>query len=253
MIKTATLIVLTVRFLRSNRRAAVATAFSQMLVHGRILASHTMDHWKLLIPGLLVAFRAALGPAMILISLRWKSGAPLTVCIMLALLSDVFDGILARRWRVATDALRRWDTRADTLFYACVFCVILLHFPSALERRWALIGGLIAAEVLQHVFAAIKYGRHASYHSILSKIWGLMMAAGMIALLGFGLDNWFLDLVITWGILCNLQGLAMTLILPTWQHDVLTLFHAVRLRSEVGRRLAGPNRAEARAEGDLFI
>ncbi len=236
MIKTTTLMLLTLRLLRSNRRTALAVTFSQMLIHGRLLAKRAYSNSKLRIPGLLVAFRAALGPVMVLISLLSKSGLPLTVCIAMALLSDVFDGVLARRWGVATEALRRWDTRADTLFYTCVFAVMLLRYPAAVEQRWVLIVGLIIAEVLQHVFAAIKYGRHASYHSILSKIWGMMMAAAMIALLGFGVNNWFLDLVLGWGILCNLQGLVMTLLLPTWQHDVLTLFHAVRLRRASGHR-----------------
>ena len=259
MIKTTALIVLAVRFLRSNRRTAVAIALSQMLVRGRLLARRACSNGKLQVPGLLVAFRATLGLIMVLISLKWKSGIPLTICIVMALLSDVFDGLLARRWGVATDALRRWDTRADTFFYACVFAVILLNHPAAMERRWVLVAGLIIAEVLQHVFAAVKYGRHASYHSILSKIWGVMMATAMIALLGFGLDNWFLDLVIGWGILCNLQGLAMTLLLPTWQHDVLTLFHAVRLRTAIVRAQhsqygAAARWAEARrANGDQFI
>jgi hypothetical protein len=111
-----------------------------------------------------------------------------------------------------------------------------------------LIASLITAEVVQHVFAAVKYGRHASYHSILSKIWGLMMAAATIALLGFGVDNWFLDLAIAWGILCNLQGLMMTLLLPKWQCDVPTLFHAWRLRNKektavTWERRSAPSRA----------
>ena len=55
----------------------------------------------------------------------------------------------------------------------------------------------------------------------------------MIALLGFGLDSWLLDLSIAWGILCNVQGLAMTLLLPDWQRDVPTLFHAVQMRRQL--------------------
>jgi len=252
VIKTTALVLLTMRLLRSNRRTAIAVAFSHVLVRGRVLASRVVSNGKLQVPALLVVFRAVLGPAMILISLRWKSGIPLVVCIAMALFSDVFDGILARQWGVATESLRRWDTRADTSFYICVLAVILLRYPAAMERRWALIGGLIIAEVLQHVFAAIKYGRHASYHSILSKIWGLMMAAVMIALLGFGLDNWSLDLVLGWGILCNVQGLVMTLLLPTWQHDVLTLFHAVRLRKKINRQPV--DRLEIKwVDGERFI
>jgi len=182
-----------------------------------------------------VSFRAALGPGIIVVSLVWPKGWALTACIGLALLSDVLDGVLARRWHIDTENLRRWDTRADTLFYACVLVVALLRYPAAIERRWLLIAGLLTAEVATHVLAAVKFGRHASYHSVLSKIWGLLLASSMIALLGFGMDkgNWLLDLSIVWGILCNLQGLAMTLLLPVWQRDVPTLFHAVRLRRQL--------------------
>ncbi|HSM86134.1 MAG TPA: CDP-alcohol phosphatidyltransferase family protein [Candidatus Limnocylindrales bacterium] len=234
MIKTTSLALLALRYMRSNRRASAAATFGQMLVRSRLLARRARskwNHWKLRLPVLLVSFRAALGPVTILCGLLSRRGFLLTACIGLALLSDVLDGALARRWHRDTENLRRWDTRADTFFYACVLLLILLRHPSALERRWVLIAGLITAEALQHVFAAAKYGRHASYHSILSKIWGLMMAAAMAALLGFGSDNWFLDLTIAWGILCNLQGLAMSLLLPTWHRDVPTLFHALRLRA----------------------
>ena len=85
----------------------------------------------------------------------------------------------------------------------------------------------------------MKFGRHASYHSVLSKIWGLMMASAMCALLGAGMDNWFLDLTLIWGILCNLQGLIMSLMLPCWHRDVPTLFHAVRLRRELNKPYHG--------------
>jgi hypothetical protein len=59
-----------------------------------------------------------------------------------------------------------------------------------------------------------------------------MMATALCALLSFGFDNWFLDLTLAWGILCNLQGLAMSLMLRTWHKDVPTLFHAARIRRQ---------------------
>lgn len=234
MIKTTTLALLTLRICRSNRRASAVALLSQAVVKVRLQAERVHSRcrsWQHLVPGLLVSFRAALGPVMIILNVLSQKGCIAAVCIGLALLSDVFDGMLARRWQLDTVTLRRRDTRADTLFYACVLAVIWFRYPESLERRWVLIAGLITAEVIQHTFAAVKYGRHASYHSWISRIWGLMMASAMIALLGWGIDNWFLDLTIAWGILCNVQGLAMSLLLPTWHNDVPTLFHAFRLRA----------------------
>lgn len=235
MIKTSALALLMLRYLRSNRRASVSVVLSQALVHGRLWTkhvSHGWDYWKLKLPSFLIRVRIALGPGMIVVSFFSPRGAVLMICIGLALLTDIFDGLLARRWQLDTETLRRWDTRADTFFYICVLSVAMLRYPAAFERRWILLIGLAIVEAAQHIFAAIKYGRHASYHSVLSKIWGLMMATAMCALLSFGLDNWFLDLTLAWGILCNLQGLAMSLMLPTWHKDVPTLFHAARIRRQ---------------------
>ena len=246
MLKTTTVIVLAFRYLRSNRRPAIAMSISALLVRARLLARRVHERWKLRLPAMLVSFRAALGPVIVLIGAKWRSGTPLAVCIIMALMSDAFDGILARRWQVDTENLRRWDTRADTFFYACVLLTILLRNPNTLVRHWILIVALIGAEIVQHLFALFKYQRHASYHSILSKIWGLWMAAGMVALLAFGMDNWFLDFVFGWGILCNLQGLAMSLLLPEWQRDVPTLFHAWRLRGAQQKKFhvsTAPSRA----------
>jgi phosphatidylglycerophosphate synthase len=235
MIKTTTFALLALRYLRSNRRASVSVALSQVLFRARFWTkriSDGWDSWKLRVPVFLIFVRFALGPGIMFLSCFSPHGALLVTCIGLALLSDIFDGVLARRWYLDTETLRRWDTRADTFFYICVLLVAMLRYPDAFERRWILLAGLAAAEAMQHAFAAIKYGRHASYHSILSKIWGLMMATAMCSLLGFGLDNWFLDLTLAWGILCNLQGLAMSLMLPTWHKDVPTLFHAARIRQQ---------------------
>ncbi len=230
MIKTTTLALLLLKYFRSNRRMAFWAAVSGVVVRTRLLAGRAQERWKPRLPALLVSFRAALGPLIIGLAAFSQSRLVLVACIGLASLSDVLDGMLARRWGIATEDLRRWDTRADTFFYLCVAIAVLLRYPQAIENRLVLVAGLATAEVVQHVIAAAKYGRHASYHSIISKLWGLLMAAATVALLGFGVDNWFLDLTLSWGILCNAQGLAMTLILPTWNRDVPTLWHAWRLR-----------------------
>lgn len=249
MIKTAALLALAVRCLLSNRRTAMAIAFAQALVHARLWARRARSGWKTRIPAVLVSFRAALGPVVVLLSLARSptSGAFIAALIVLALLSDIFDGMLARLWEVDTEDLRRWDTRADTFFYLCVLIAVLLRHPLAIVDRWPLITALLAAEAAQHLFALHKYRRHASYHSVLSKIWGLLMATAMISLLGLNVDGWFTDFTLGWGILCNLQGLAMSLLLPTWHRDVPSLFHAIRLRSSATKQARQTTLAPSRA------
>ena len=55
-------------------------------------------------------------------------------------LSDVYDGILARRWGTETAALRVADSAADTVFYLGVLsAVIARHWPVLRDRLALLI------------------------------------------------------------------------------------------------------------------
>jgi CDP-diacylglycerol--glycerol-3-phosphate 3-phosphatidyltransferase len=235
MIKTATLAILAWRLLRSNRKASVGMALSQALLRMRHWAGRAADQlnlWKPYLPDVLILLRIALGPGIVFLSIFSHRGSWLVACIAVAMLSDILDGMLAQRWHVDTEDHYRWDSRADLFFYACVLLVAVTRYPGAFERRWILVACLLAAEIAQHAFARIKYGRFASYHSALSKIWGGMMTIAMCALLGFGWNNWILDVTLGWGILCNLQGIVMSAMLPAWHENVLTIFHAVQLRRQ---------------------
>jgi phosphatidylglycerophosphate synthase len=68
------------------------------------------------VPWGLVVLRAIGGPTIMLGSNGKWPGDWLAILVLLALLSDVYDGILARRWGVETPALRVWDSIADTVF-----------------------------------------------------------------------------------------------------------------------------------------
>lgn len=158
--------------------------------------------------------------------LRWAFGA----CLIVAFVTDVFDGIIARRLKVATARLRRLDSVADSLFYfAAVFAVWHLH-PQVLLRHAGLLGVLATLEAGRYAFDYLKFGREASYHMWSSKLWGLLLFAAFLTMLALPFSDGVLLAAIIGGIVADLEGLLISLLLPYWQHDVPTLFHALRLR-----------------------
>ena len=188
--------------------------------------------WKHKLPWAMIISRAALGPIIVLFSQDAQRGVLFAAGILIALFLDIFDGILARRWNIATPLLRRCDTLADTLFYACAIVAVALRYPVTAHRLWPLVVVLVVLEFTQHTFSLLKFGCLASYHSRLSKIWGLLLATALIALFGFGYDK-LLAIAIGGGILCNLEGFAMSFLLPAWHHDVPSLGYALWMRREI--------------------
>jgi len=95
---------------------------------------------------------------------------------------------------------------------------------------------LAALEVARYVLDLLKFGREASYHMWSSKLWGLALFAGFLALLVGGDDGVAVTAAIVLGIVADLEGLAISCTLKTWKSDVPSIVHALRLRAD---RLTG--------------
>ena len=129
-----------------------------------------------------------------------------------------------------TSTLRFADSLADTVFYLGVAGALWLRQPQVLHRNWHLLAVLFALGGARYIFDLTKFGKAASYHSYLAKCWGLVMALALIAVISFGGLEWLVRTSIVIGVLTNLEGLAMSLLLLRWQNDVKTLPAAWRLR-----------------------
>jgi CDP-diacylglycerol--glycerol-3-phosphate 3-phosphatidyltransferase len=153
------------------------------------------------------------------------------ICLVAAFLSDIFDGVLARRLGIATPGLRRLDSIADTIFYVgATFAVWHLH-PSAITDRWMPLVALLTIELCRYGLDFLKFRRETAYHMWSSKLWGVALFAGFISLLAFGKDGYIVDAAIYIGLAADLEGLAISLTLNRWHSDVPSIYHAMRLRT----------------------
>lgn len=186
------------------------------------------------VPVMLTGFRAFLAPVVALLSMYDPLPAAFATILVAAFVSDVFDGVLARRLGIATASLRRLDSAADSLFYAaCVFAAWHLY-PEAITQRVGPLAVLAGLEILRYVIDFAKFQREASYHMWSSKLWGIALFAGFFSLLVLGEDGTAVSLAVYIGIAADLEGLVISFILPRWQADVPSVVHALRERRRAG-------------------
>ncbi len=189
----------------------------------------------------MLATRALLGPAILLAALAHWPGKLLGFVVLLALLSDIFDGILARRWSTDTPNLRLSDSLADTVFYLGTAAALWVREPQLLRHNASLLATLAALELTRYLLDLTKFGKSAGYHSWLSKLWGLVLAFSLVAVFSFRTLRPLIPVSIALGIASNLEGLAISLVLPRWQTDVKHLGAAWRLRRHIqGSNLIKP-------------
>ena len=151
------------------------------------------------------------------------SGRVASIILAVGFLSDVFDGVVARQFGVATAGLRRLDSAVDTVFYlAAAFCLWRLHPSAIVSHRW-LIAAVIGTLLIDHAFELWKFGREASYHAWLAKVWGAALFAALIALF-VAADDRLLTLALWVGVASHVENFFITLRLREWRHDVKSVW-----------------------------
>jgi phosphatidylglycerophosphate synthase len=192
-----------------------------------------MEKIRWAVPWAMAAARALLGPVVIVGDRCKWSPMALAGLVVTALLSDVFDGVLARRWRVDTAGVRLFDSMCDLAFYVCVGVALWLYQPQILHGNLALLYALLAIEAANFAANFAKFGRPASYHSYLAKAWGLVLATAIAIAFATSHAGLLMRVALAIGIASNLETIAMSLMLPVWRRDVKTIAEAWRIRKEI--------------------
>lgn len=183
------------------------------------------------LPFALVWFRALLAMFVLCISIPRCSWAPTFIAcsIPLAVLSDLFDGILARRWGVSTPSLRRLDSQIDLFYWSSLLVSFMLCVPGANAIFWPWIGLAVIAEAALYLTSFIRFGKEPCTHAFLSKIWCLTLASCLFHSF-VQLDTTYMHYALIFGYISQLDVLLILLFLPVWQKDIPSSFHAWQIR-----------------------
>ena len=87
-------------------------------------------------------------------------------------------------------------------------------------------------DLLGYAVDLVRYRRITSLHAYSAKAWGITLFMATIALLVFHTGGVYLRMAIVLGYISNLDGLVIKLLLPTWQTDVHSTFHALKILRE---------------------
>lgn len=188
------------------------------------------------IPYLLIGFRLLLGPVMIALTYNYGSTARifLMILLLLGILSDIFDGIVARAQNMSTATMRRIDSQVDVVFWLCSgWCAWLLSPDIIKANKYAIIT-VFVMEALTYVFSILKFGKETCTHALLSKLWGITLFVALSSVIGFDYGGVPLALAIVFGIISHIDVYLIILFLPRWTHDVPSAWHAWQIRQGRG-------------------
>ena len=184
------------------------------------------------LPLFLIAFRFLLAPIMLCLGYFYKARhRELIVALLIAgLLSDILDGIIARKQNVSSATLRRLDSQADMIFWVSAGFTSWFIWPETIRANNIAIFILFGMEGLCYIVSFLKFGKETCSHAYLSKFWGITLLAAFIDLILNGHAGFLFYFCLVTGIISHLDRILITFVLPGWQHDVPSTYHAWLIR-----------------------
>lgn len=184
------------------------------------------------LPILLIFFRLILVPIILFIGYFNIKNANIYVLIMmyLGLFSDIFDGIIARKLNISTIKLRRLDSQTDLLFWLSIGISTWFLNPLLINSLKHFIQLIFVLEVLCYCLSFLKFGKETCTHALLSKFWGITLLIAFTCLLGFNYAGIPFYICIVVGIISHIDVILITLLLPKWETDIPSCYHAWQIR-----------------------
>ena len=176
------------------------------------------------LPPALTLLRLLLGPVALVLA---TSGGPrgwFVPVLLAATLSDYYDGVLARRFGVATPALRRFDSITDVVFYGFVLAAAWRLCQPQIQARLTAVMFLVVSELTGIVLSLVKFRTFPATHSLLAKCYGLCLLAACVALLAFNAPGWVLVALACVGTVANIEIITILWFSPTPPVDVASVF-----------------------------
>jgi len=176
------------------------------------------------LPFALTLLRLLLGPVALLCALTNVSRWIYLPILVTGTLSDIFDGILARRLGVATPALRRFDSITDVIYYLFILGVAWILCRAVIAQNWFLLALILTSEAVVILVCYAKFGKYPATHSWLAKFYGLCLLTGLTALLVFNAGSWAIIALAIVALVTNTEIIAIHLLMRQPPVDVKSIF-----------------------------
>ena len=187
------------------------------------------------IPISLILFRLVLAPIILALAYFIGESSKTTIVILmyLGLVSDILDGIIARKQNISSEKLRRMDSQTDMIFWLSIGFATWMLYPKLISDNAIVIWTILGIEVACYIISYIKFKKQPCTHSFLSKLWGLTLLVAFTSLIGFNYAGILFVMAIIMGLISQLDIILITLILPKWTHDIPSAYHAYLIRKGI--------------------
>jgi CDP-diacylglycerol--glycerol-3-phosphate 3-phosphatidyltransferase len=182
------------------------------------------------IPNIISALRILSAP--VLLVLIWLGQQyPFAWLLAAALISDILDGAIARYFGFVSELGSLLDSVADLLIFVVAAIGIWRFHPELVAAHLFAFLLVVTLWVGGSLIGYLRYGRMASFHTILSRLTAYLIGAFVGVLFLWGFQPWLLWAAVGLCILSHAEEFLLMALLPTWTPNARGLYWVLRKRA----------------------
>ncbi|KHD90222.1 CDP-alcohol phosphatidyltransferase [candidate division TM6 bacterium Zodletone_IIa] len=184
------------------------------------------------LPKILIYSRLVIGILILTFSFLHIDNYKIIAVVLFAvgLLTDIFDGIIARNLKISTQHLRRLDSTIDQVFFVMVAIATFIECQQFFIDNKVKLIVLFSIEGLTYLICFLKFKKEIATHTISSKIWTLILFATLIQIITTCNSTILFEICFYVGLVTRLEILGIIFLLRKWTNDVPSIYQAVLLR-----------------------
>ncbi len=175
------------------------------------------------LPNVLSSLRLLAVPVLLALALARRETA-FAWLLIAAMLTDIADGWIARRFRFETTRGAFLDSVADAALTITWIYGIWVFHRHVMTDHAVLCGTAAVLWLLEDAVALLRYGRLSSFHTYLSKIAANALGIFVGVLFVIGFHAWLFYLAIGVTILSAVEEIVLVAVLRQWRTDVRGLW-----------------------------
>ncbi|MBW6478502.1 MAG: CDP-alcohol phosphatidyltransferase family protein [Bacteroidales bacterium] len=184
---------------------------------------------KINIPNILSFYRLISFPVILIFALLGYESL-FVVLLVINLITDILDGLIARMLKQQTEFGARLDSIADLGTYILAVTGVIVFKWDDFAPHTVSFGAFLTLFVLSNLLSVIKFRRFPSLHLYSWKIGGYIQGAFFFVLFVFGFNIYFYYFMVSWGILSFLEHIIIQLILPEMRSNQKGLYWVMKNR-----------------------
>lgn len=150
------------------------------------------------------------------------------VLVMVNLVTDILDGLIARTFKLETDYGAKLDSTADMLTYISAVIGFIVFEFSFLQVFAVWFIALVGLYLLAQLAAVVKFGRNTHYHLYSNKITGYLQGVFLLLYYLESCPLSYFYFMVVFSCLAYLESLMVTICIPQLRSNVKGIYFMIK-------------------------